>query len=192
MKRLEMVFVLDRSGSMGPMKNDTIGSFNNFIANQRSLVSDVSAKFTMIQFDTKYDVIVDGIDIADVPDLTNTTYQCGGWTALYDAIGKAIDTVGNRLTTDPDASNVKVVMVILTDGEENSSKEYNGNRVKEMIAHQESNYGWEFIYMSSSPDAFTDGNTIGLNNVIPCNLNTTCGISKSFNSINEMYCSYRT
>jgi len=159
--KAEIVCIIDRSGSMSSIKDDAIGGFNQFIDEQKKIPGEATVTYT--QFDTIYEIIYANKPINEVPELNAKTYVPRGMTALHDAVGRTIDEVGARLekmskNDRPD----KVIIAILTDGHENSSKEYSHNRVQEMIKHQKEKYSWEFIYLGASEDAFDVGISFGL------------------------------
>ena len=130
----EIVFILDRSGSMSRLVEDTIGGFNSFIETQKKEVGE--AVLTTILFDDQYEILHNGVDIKNVKPMTTKEYSARGMTALLDAIGKTINNVGDRLNkTDDKDKPSKVIFVITTDGQENSSKEFTQKQIKEMIEH---------------------------------------------------------
>ena len=164
----ELIVVIDESGSMGDVISDTIGGFNSFINTHKSLAGE--AKLTLIKFNTEYNIIHNGVNIQDVPDLNNTTYFPGGGTALLDAVGKIIDEVGKRLSNTVDEEKPeKVILLIMTDGEENSSKEYNLEQVKEKIKHQKEKYNWDVIFMGADQDAWAAGSSMNISKTISYN-----------------------
>ena len=138
--------VLDASGSMGSVESETKASFNNFMEEQKKLTGKVTVD--VYQFSTTVKKIVDFKDISDVSDLM-AEYRCSGWTALNDAIGMSIDEVGTKLASmDEDERPEKVLFMILTDGEENYSKEFTDtNEIKSKIDHQTNKYKWDFLYL---------------------------------------------
>lgn len=154
--------LLDRSGSMGSVKNDTIGGFNQFLKDQKT--AGDNALLTLVQFDTGgIDTIHESLAIKDVPELTDATYQPRGGTPLLDALGKSICSTGNALSAIPEPDRPdKVVFVVITDGQENSSCEYSKSRIKEMIEHQSNAYQWNFIYLGANQDAFAEAGGIGI------------------------------
>jgi hypothetical protein len=157
----ELVFVLDRSGSMESIRTDAIGGFNAFLSEQQKLEGD--AHLTLVLFDHEYDRVLDAAPLADVPPLSEETYVPRGTTALLDAVGRTIDAVGARLADTPEAERPgTVLMCILTDGLENASSDYTRDRVKEMIQHQQSKYGWEFQFLAANQDAFAEAGSIGI------------------------------
>ena len=156
----ELVFILDRSGSMGGLERDTIGGFNSMLDKQKKEAGD--ANVTTVLFDDQVEVIHDRFPIAAVKPLTDEDYFVRGSTALLDAIGstvKKIENVQKRLPEELQAENV--IFVITTDGYENSSSEYTVKMVKNLIeAHQEQ--GWQFIFMGANIDAVTEAGKIGI------------------------------
>ena len=144
--------LLDRSGSMHDIQKDVVGGFNNFVTEQKE--AGENADLTLIQFDTEAtEIVINAQPIRTVGPLTN--YVPRGGTPLRDALGFALVTTGERLAALPEADRPdKVVFVIITDGEENSSHEYSQDRIKEMVKEQEEKYGWQFIYIGANVDAF--------------------------------------
>lgn len=149
----EIIMVLDRSGSMSSVLHDTIGGFNSFLKEQKQCVGE--ARLTLVQFDTIYEIVHDGRLIGDVPELTEQTYIPRGMTALLDAVGRCINTVGDRLSKTPEHLRPSlVVFVILTDGEENSSQEFKLEQVRDMIKHQTEKYNWQFVFLGADQSSF--------------------------------------
>ena len=157
----EIAIVLDRSGSMASMAKEAVGGFNGFLESQQKLPGD--ARLTLVLFDHEYIVTYDGRPIKDVPPLDGHTYVPRGTTALLDAIGRTINTIGERLdkTPEPDRPG-KVLIVILTDGLENASQEFKRNQIYSMIKHQREKYAWEFIFLGANQDAIHAGSVIGI------------------------------
>lgn len=153
--------VLDRSGSMSSIQGPTIKGFNELIAGQ--VLAPGVAWLYLAQFDHEYDVIHDMTPMAKVPPLTAATYQPRGNTALLDAIGKTIDDIGMRLKAMPeDFRPGKVVIAIMTDGEENASRKFTRSQVFDMISHQRERYSWQFLFMGANQDAIKNAATIGI------------------------------
>ena len=156
----ELVFILDRSGSMGGLESDTIGGFNSMLAKQKK--EEGEANVTTVLFDDQVEIVHDRFPIAAVKPLTDDDYFVRGSTALLDAVGstvKKIENVQKRLPEDLKAE--KVIFVITTDGQENSSSEYTAKMVRRMIeAHQEQ--GWQFIFMGANMDAVTEAENLGI------------------------------
>ena len=156
----ELVFILDRSGSMINLTQETIGGFNSLIEKQKH---DGNAFLTTVLFDNAYELLHDHMDIHQVSPLTNREYFTRGSTALFDAIGRTIDSVGRRLSDIPEENRPgKVIFAITTDGCENSSSEYTLSRIKEMITHQRNVYKWEFIFLGANIDALETADTLGI------------------------------
>ena len=157
----EMVFILDRSGSMGHLTYDTIGGFNSMIENQKN--EDGEAFVTTVLFDDKYELLHDHVNIQDVKPITNKEYYARGRTALLDAVGKTISNIGNRLSETPeDERPEKVIFVITTDGLENASREFTKPKVKEMIEHQQEKYSWTFMFLGANIDAVGEAESLGI------------------------------
>lgn len=158
----EIVAIIDRSGSMMSLRNDTIGGFNSFLAEQKKTTG--KAKLTLVQFDDKYQIDCDGVDVNSVKDLDQTTYVPRGSTALLDAVGKTIVTVGERLAKMKEEERPgQVIFLIITDGQENASKEYQAAKIKEMVQHQIEKYSWTFTFMGGGDAAFSQAAHIGIN-----------------------------
>jgi len=157
----EIAIILDESGSMQEITNDTIGGYNSFIETQKEIPGE--AKLTLVKFNTDYNVIHNGLDIKTVPLLSNKTYYPSGSTALLDAVGRTIDEIGKRLSNTPeDEKPGKVILLIITDGEENSSKEYSLEVVKEKIKHQQEKYNWEIIYLGADQDSWENASSMNI------------------------------
>lgn len=186
----EIVVVLDKSGSMQTVQADTIGGYNTFIEKQKSLPGE--ANLTLVLFDTTY-VIQPSRHIKDVPLLNNKTYQPSGMTALNDAIGRAIVETGNKLSNLPEHERPgKILMVVITDGEENSSKEHNTQQIKDMITHQHDVYNWEFIYLGANVNSFDEARKIGISIANAANYkHTDIGTRSAFDGINTATQSFR-
>lgn len=156
----EIIFLLDRSGSMAGLETDTIGGFNAFIEKQRQLEGETIV--TAVLFDDRYEILWNGID-ANKAILTDKEYYVRGSTALLDAVGKTILDVGYRLSkTSEETRPGKVIFVITTDGLENSSREFSYEKVKELIKHQQEKYNWEFIFLGANIDAAKEAGNIGI------------------------------
>jgi hypothetical protein len=157
-----IAIVLDRSGSMQSIAADTIGGFNSFLEEQRKVPND-DARLTFVQFDHEYDVIHDSMPLKDVPALTSATYVPRGSTALLDAMGRTINTVGASLARMPESERPsQVVFCIITDGQENASREYTHARVSELIQHQQAKYRWNFVFLGANMDAISVGGGYGV------------------------------
>ena len=161
MKAAELVFILDKSGSMAGLESDTIGGFNSMLQKQRAL--DGECRITTVLFDHHYELLHDRIDIRAVGPMTEREYQVGGSTALLDAIGRTIQKlVGVQRNTAEEYRAESVMFVIITDGEENASREYSSQKVKAMIEHEREKYGWEFVFLGANIDAVETAGRFGI------------------------------
>lgn len=176
----EIIFLLDRSGSMGGLESDTIGGFNAFIAKQRQLEGETIV--TAVLFDDRYEVLWNGAPAAEVK-LTPEMYYVRGCTALLDAVGKTILEVEHRLAvTDEEKKPGKVLFVITTDGLENASCEFTYSKVKNLIKHQQEKHGWEFIFLGANIDTAREADSIGIDSADAFSFEATkTGVA-------EMYC----
>lgn len=158
--RTEIIFLLDRSGSMSGLEKDTIGGFNSFIEKQCELYGEVS--LTTVLFDHEYEILWNGINAAGAK-LTSDDYYVRGSTALLDAVGKTILDVDRRLSKTLDELKPgKVIFVITTDGMENASREFTHEKVKKLIKHQEEKQKWEFIFIGANMDAAKEASSMGI------------------------------
>ena len=185
----EIVFLLDRSGSMAGLESDTIGGFNSFIKKQCSLGR---THLTTILFDDRYEILHNGIDASNVT-LTDKDYYTRGTTALLDAVGKAIIDVGYRLShLMEDLHPNKVIFVITTDGLENSSREFTYDKVKQMISRQKEACNWDFIFMGANIDVAEESNKLGINPSMAFKYNSSVeGTKKMYDMVGNMVCELR-
>lgn len=157
----ELVFILDKSGSMSGLEADTIGGYNSMLKKQQSIEDE--CHITTVLFDNYYELLHDRIDIKAVSLITEKEYQVGGSTALLDAIGNTIHKIGNaQKHTAENYRAEKVMFVIITDGEENSSREYSAEKVKAQIERQKTKFGWEFIFLGANIDAVQTARRFGI------------------------------
>lgn len=157
----EVVFILDKSGSMSGLETDTIGGFNSMIQKQKKEAGD--ALVSTVLFDDKYELLHYRKNIREIHPITDKEYYVEGTTALYDALGKTIKKIGKALSeTEENERPSKVMFVIITDGMENASCEYSYNNIKEMVEHQKSKYSWEFIFLGANIDAVKSASKIGI------------------------------
>lgn len=157
----ELVFILDKSGSMGGLETDTIGGYNSMLKKQQAIEGE--CHITTVLFDHNYELLHDRIDIEAVSPITEKEYQVGGATALLDAIGRTIHKIGNaQKHTAEDYRAEKVMFVIITDGEENASREYSAEKIKAQIEQQKTKDGWEFIFLGANIDAVEAAGRFGI------------------------------
>lgn len=186
----EIIFILDRSGSMVDLTNDTIGGFNSFIEKQK--LEPGKARLTTVLFDDRYEILHDCVDINLVSSLTDKEYFARGLTALLDAIGKTINSVGNRLNNTKENNRPdKVVFVITTDGYENASKEFTKQKIKDMIEHQTNKYNWTFLFFGATIDAIDVATSYGINFATNYSPNPS-GIVSLYNTVCDTVSDYRS
>ena len=157
----ELVFILDRSGSMNGLEADTIGGFNSMIEKQKKEAGD--ALVSTILFDHETEVLHDRVEIRNIAPLTDKDYSVRGCTALLDAIGGAIRHIGNiHKYARPEDVPEHTLFIITTDGMENASRVYSSDEVKEMIERQKTKYGWEFLFLGANIDAVETARHFGI------------------------------
>jgi uncharacterized protein YegL len=183
--------VIDRSGSMSNLAKDTIGSFNTFLTDQKDVPGE--AALTLCTFNTHYSLVHDFVKLATVPNLDAKTYSPSGGTALLDALGATINSVGQKLAAMPeDERPSKVIFLVITDGEENSSHEFTKAQVKAMILHQQEVYKWEFVFMGANIDAVSEAESLGIRGANTVNYcATVAGTQDLYKSVSSGMKSYR-
>ena len=163
----EIIAIVDRSASMDSVKGEAIAGFNAFLKKQQESEHG-RCLLTYCQFNTEYEIIHNGVPIEDIPPLTEKTYVPTGMTALHDAVCRTIDAVGERLAKTPEEKRPgNVTVVILTDGEENSSREYSGIYTQQKVKHQTDKYNWSFVFLGQNVNAFHAGRMLGLDAALP-------------------------
>jgi len=187
----ELVFILDRSGSMGGLESDTIGGFNSMLQKQQTEPGE--CRITTVLFDHEYEVLHDRIDIKAVSPITDKEYFVRGNTALLDAVGRTINKIGGvQKNTAEDYRADKVLFVITTDGMENASREFDYDKIKSMIERQKSKYGWEFIFLGANIDAVEVANRFGVAKSRAQNFhNDSEGIALNYAVVSEAVASFR-
>ncbi len=171
-KEMDIVFLLDRSGSMGGMEEDTIGGYNSYLKEQKKN----NVKVTTVLFDDKYEVLHQRESIKNVNELTRNEYYVRGCTALLDAIGKTINYMDSEKAK-------KVIFIITTDGLENASREFNRDKIKEMI---ENHNNWEFMYIGADIDSYQEGSAIGIKKTNISNYRKSkVGVESLFSSLGK-------
>lgn len=159
----ELIFILDRSGSMAGLERDTIGGYNAMIEKQKQEQGSGDAVVTTVLFDNRYELLHDRIALKGIRPITEREYYVRGTTALLDAIGRSIQKLINvHRHTAPEARADKVLFVITTDGMENASQEYSYKKIHDMIRHQKERYGWEFLFLGANIDAIETAAKFGI------------------------------
>lgn len=190
-KTIEVVFILDRSGSMSGLEADTIGGFNSTLKKQKEEPGEVI--WSTVLFDDKHEVIHDRVSIQSIEKLTDEDYYVRGSTALLDAIGRAVHHIGNvhKYARKEDVPN-KTMFIITTDGMENASREYTYASVKKMIERQSDKYGWEFIFLGANMDAVEVAGRMGIRAERSARFhNDEAGIATNFKTISNVIDSLR-
>lgn len=187
----EIIFILDRSGSMSGLEADTIGGFNSMIEKQKK--ADGEAMISTVLFDNVSEVIHDRVSVLDIQPMTDKDYTVRGCTALLDAIGGAIHHIGNihkyaRAEDVPEHT----LFVITTDGMENASRHYNAERVKHMIERQKARYGWEFLFLGANIDAVETARHFGIGADRAVNYHSdSAGTQLNYEVLSEAICAVR-
>lgn len=159
--RTELVFILDRSGSMSGLESDTIGGYNVMLEKQKKEPGE--ATVTTVLFDDGYELLHDRMNIQDIAPMTDREYYVRGCTALLDAIGKTINKIANaQRHTIPQKRADKVLFVITTDGMENASRAYNDQEIRRMVKLEKEKYGWEFLFLGANIDAIGTAKRFGI------------------------------
>ena len=188
----ELVFILDRSGSMAGLEKDTIGGFNAMIEKQKG--EEGEAYISTVLFDNYSEVIHDRVALKDVPRLTEKEYYVRGCTALLDAVGGAIHHIGNvhKYVREEDRPE-KTLFVITTDGMENASRRYSYEKVKEMITRQKEKYGWEFLFLGANIDAAREAARFGIHADRAANYHADSrGTNVIYDTVGDALCYMRT
>lgn len=159
--KTELVFILDRSGSMCGLEADTIGGFNSMLERQKKEAGE--ARVTTVLFDDQYELLHDRIDLQGVAPITDREYYVRGCTALLDAMGRTIQKIaGVQKQTAPEQRADHVMFVITTDGYENASREYTADQIRRMVEQQKEKYGWEFLFLGANIDAISTAQRFGI------------------------------
>ena len=187
----ELVFILDRSGSMAGLEDDTIGGFNSMLEKQRAEPGE--AYVSTVLFDNRSEVIHDRLPLERVPALTRKEYYVRGCTALLDAVGGAIHHIGNihKYAREEDRPQ-RTLFVITTDGMENASRRYDYPRVREMIERQKEKYGWEFLFLGANIDAAKEAARFGISAERAANYHADHqGTGLVYEAVNAAVCAVR-
>ena len=187
----ELVFILDRSGSMAGLEGDTIGGFNGMIEKQKCEPGE--AYVSTVLFDNVSEVIHDRVDIQKIEPMTNRDYYVRGCTALLDAVGEAIHHIGNihKYAREEDRPE-KTLFVITTDGMENASRKYSYEKVRSMIQRQQEKHGWEFIFLGANIDAAKEAARFGISEDRAANYHADHkGTAVIYEAMSEAVCNVR-
>ena len=189
--KTELVFILDKSGSMSGLESDTIGGFNSMLEKQKA--EEGSAHVTTVLFDNRIELLHDRLPIACVNPLTNKDYSVGGTTALLDAVGTTIERINEiQMAETPDNRADKVIFVITTDGFENASRKYSYPTLKSLIESQQKEFNWEFIFLGANMDAVAEAAKIGIQADRSASfMNDSEGIVTNYDSVSEVLSSMR-
>lgn len=187
----EIVFILDRSGSMSGLEADTIGGYNSMISKQKEEAGE--AFISTVLFDDRTEVLHDRVSLEHVQPMTNRQYYVRGCTALLDAIGGAVHHIGtvHKYSREEDRPE-KTIFVITTDGMENSSRIYTYDKVKQMVERQQEKYGWEFLFLGANIDAIETAGRFGIQPSRAVNYECdSAGTQLNFQVIGETVCAAR-
>jgi uncharacterized protein YegL len=185
---LKIIFVIDESGSMQGTESDVIGGFNNFIEKQKT-EHQGKISVSLYKFNSSWSRVLNDLPIEEIRPLTNGDYTPGGLTALYDTIGNAITDIENQAKyTKREHKASMVMMVIITDGQENASREYDSRKIKQMIQELEQSENWQFIYLGADLENFADADTLGLRHKIS---SKKIEMKKKFDVISEHTARFR-
>lgn len=185
--------VLDRSGSMNSVRRDIIGGFNAFLAEQRAHPSD--AWLTLAQFDDQYEIVLDHVSLGDVPELDETRYVPRGGTALLDAIGRTINAAHATIAALPEAHRPgKVVFLIMTDGEENQSREFRRSDVVSLIETRQTVDDWQFVFVGADLASIGEAGRLGFSagSVAQEDLKTGVGARAAWNKLSKGMSAHRS
>ena len=187
----ELVFIIDRSGSMSGLESDTIGGFNSMIRKQKQ--AEGEALISTVLFDNVSEVLHDRVNVKDIQPMTEQDYTVRGTTALLDAIGGAIHHIGNvhKYARQEDVPE-HTMFVITTDGMENASRYYSSDKVKKMIERQKVKYGWEFLFLGANIDAVETASHFGIGADRAVNYNSDSkGTALNYEVVSDAICSVR-
>jgi len=186
----ELVFILDKSGSMEGMEKDTVGGFNAMIEKQKATEGKVYV--STVLFSNHSQVLHDRKSLEEIQPLTVADYEVGGCTALLDAIGGAIKHIANvhKYAREEDVP-ARTLFVITTDGMENASRRYSSRKIKEMIRKQEEEFGWEFLFLAANIDAVETAKSIGIKKERAVNYSVEEETGEMFEVLSDTICSYR-
>lgn len=186
----EVVFILDRSGSMSGLEDDTIGGFNSMLKKQRE--EEGEANVTTVLFDDKIEMLHKRVDIKKIKNITSKDYYVRGCTALLDAIGHSINFMINVQRSEKENRAKNVLFIITTDGYENASKEYTYEKIKQMITYEKEKYNWQFLFLGANIDAISTAKSFGISEEFASNyVSDEVGTKLTYESMNCAVSNYR-
>jgi uncharacterized protein with von Willebrand factor type A (vWA) domain len=189
--KTKIICLIDKSGSMDHLQNDSIGGFNTFLKEQKEIEDVCFMDITL--FDTEFKFLVSNTNINEIEGLNKKNYRPAGGTSLLDCIGYTIDKELDRLSESPDNRFDKTLFLIMTDGESNSDKNYTKDRIKLMIEEMEEHFKWNFIFIGANQDSFSAANGMGISAGKTMNWSAdTEGINVAYSSISKVSTYYRT
>lgn len=181
---VEIAAILDRSGSMEGKEEDVIGGFNQFLADQKQVKG--KAKLTTVLFDDKYEFLMEGVDLSDAKDIDSSSYYVRGMTALFDALGKTILSIKGRISAMKEEDRPhKVIVLVITDGMENSSKEFSGSDLKRLKEELDKE-GWEFMFLGAGEEMLASARGIGFDaSHVGMYTNSNAGTARAYMSMSS-------
>ena len=190
MKSTEIIFIIDKSGSMSRLTNDTIEGFNGFVESQKD---GTKTTLTTVLFDTSWKILHDGVDVYEIKPMTTKDYMAYGGTAMLDAIGDIINRVQDRHDELGKDKPDNVLFVITTDGEENSSSRFTKSQIEKMIKHQTNGHNWEFMFLGANMDAVTVATNIGISYDRAVSYDwTSCGTDALYSTVTAAACATKS
>ena len=190
MKSTEIIFIIDKSGSMSRLTNDTIEGFNGFVESQKDRTKTT---LTTVLFDTSWKILHDGVDVYEIEPMTTKDYRAYGGTAMLDAVGDIINRVQDRHDELGSNKPDNVLFVITTDGEENSSSRFTKQQIEKMIKHQTSGHNWEFMFLGANMYAVTVATNIGISYDRAVSYDwTSCGTDALYSTVTAAACATKS
>lgn len=163
MNTVDVIFIVDNIGSMSGLEKDTLGGFNSVLQQQKQLDANDEVFITTILFNSQYHYLYQRKPLNEVALLTEKEYQVGGMTALFDAMGDSLSKIKHQIDLAEQVQGEhKVLCVVITDGEENSSREYNHTQIKNLVENRQNKDKWEFLFLGANIDAFSTAKNIGI------------------------------
>jgi hypothetical protein len=189
---IAIAYVMDASSSMSGLTKATISGFNQFLKEQKTVSGE--AVFSLCIFNTDYRLVHDFAPIQKVEELNDVSYRCNGCTALLDAMGTTIDALGAKLAAMPEADRpAQVIVAVVTDGEENSSRKFTLEQIKEKVKHQQEVYNWKFLFLGANIDAISAGTSLGVTRGMSFNYDASSGGTQSlYSAVSASVSSYRS